>query len=293
MPMDISGILYERFEKACHEAEEAEGRGDLLKAGQAYHTAAKWMREYALGHKDASVRQTRLEKADAYEKRATLLEQKATEKKAVPTRPQTDGAEGEDNYEAQVTALIHKSSVRWEDIGGLEDTKRSIKLAYALALAQWPAGVESNERRNNILLYGPPGTGKTLLAAAAAGSLQATFFNVKVSNLLSKFFGESTKLVTALYAVARKMAPAVIFIDEFESLTPERGSGDSGAERRIVSTLLAELDGLATKDDENFVLTISATNLPWLLDTAILSRFKMRIYVPLPDEITRFYLRAF
>jgi vacuolar protein-sorting-associated protein 4 len=79
----------------------------------------------------------------------------------------------------------------------------------------------------------------------------------------------------------------VIFLDEFESLTPPRGEGESGAERRIVSTLLSELDGLATKDEENYVLTIGATNLPWLLDSAILSRFQKRIFVPLPDAEAR------
>jgi len=185
-----------------------------------------------------------------------------------------------------VLTLIHKSDVRWQDIGGLEDTKDSIKSAYALALAKKPAGVQVSSWRN-LLLYGPPGTGKTLLAAATAGNLEATFFNVKVSSLLSKYFGESTKLISALYSVARRLSPAVIFLDEFESLTPARGSGESGAKRRIVSTLLAELDGLQAKDESGFVLTISATNLPWLLDLAILSRFHRRIYVPLPDEAAR------
>lgn len=138
-----------------------------------------------------------------------------------------------------------------------------------------------------VLLYGPPGTGKTLLAAATAGSLDATFFNVKVSSLVSKYFGESTRLISALFTVARRLSPAVIFLDEFESLTPPRGSGESGAERRIVSTFLAELDGMATKDDTSFVLTMGASNTPWLLDTAILSRFQRRIYVPLPDVAAR------
>jgi katanin p60 ATPase-containing subunit A1 len=185
-----------------------------------------------------------------------------------------------------VLSLIHKSDVQWGDIGGLEDTKDSIKSAYALALAQKPAGVQVSSWRN-LLMYGPPGTGKTLLAAATAGNLEATFFNVKVSSLLSKYFGESTKLISALFSVARRLSPAVIFLDEFESLTPVRGSGESGAERRIVSTLLAELDGLQAKDDTGFVLTICATNLPWLLDLAILSRFQRRIYVPLPDPDAR------
>ncbi len=76
-------------------------------------------------------------------------------------------------------------------------------------------------------------------------------------------------------------------MDEFESLTPPRGSGESGAERRLVSTMLAELDGLAGKSDDSYVLTIGATNVPWLLDNAILSRFQKRIYIPLPDADAR------
>ena len=182
--------------------------------------------------------------------------------------------------------LIEESSIRWSDIGGLESTKQAIKSAYGLAVARKPKGVRIEAWRN-LLLFGPPGTGKTLLAAATAGSLDATFFNVKVSNVLSKYFGESSKLISALYSTARRLSPAVIFLDEFEALTPPRGEGESGAERRIVSTLLAELDGLASKDEENYVLTIGATNLPWLLDSAILSRFQKRIFVPLPDAEAR------
>jgi SpoVK/Ycf46/Vps4 family AAA+-type ATPase len=126
-----------------------------------------------------------------------------------------------------------------------------------------------------------------LLAAATAGSLDATFFNVKVGNVLSKYFGESTKIIEALYKVAKRMEPSVIFLEDFESLTPPRGESESGAERKIVSALLAELDGLASKDDESYVLTIGATNLPWLLDDAILSRFQKSILVPLPDASAR------
>ena len=155
-----------------------------------------------------------------------------------------------------------------------------------MALARKPKGVRIDSW-SNMLLFGPPGTGKTLLAAATAGSLEATFFNVKVSNVLSKYFGESTRILSALFTVARRLSPSVIFLDEFESLSPPRGEGESGAERRIVSTLLAELDGMSSKDDRNYVLTIGATNLPWLLDGAVLSRFQQRIFVPLPDADAR------
>ena len=182
--------------------------------------------------------------------------------------------------------LIHRSTVKWDDIGGLEATKREIKAAYGLALARKPEGVKLSGWRN-ILFYGPPGTGKTLLAAATSNGLDATFFSVKVSDILSKYFGESSKLLGALYSAARRVSPSVVFLDEFESITPQRGNDDSGAERRMVSALLPELDGLATKDSSSYVLTIAATNLPWLIDKAILSRFEKKIFIPLPDEAAR------
>ena len=142
----------------------------------------------------------------------------------------------------------------------------------------------------NILLYGPPGTGKTLLAAATSLELDATFFNVKVSDMLSKYFGESAKLVSALYAEAFAQAPSVIFLDEFDALTGSRDGSDSGAERRMLSTLLSELDGLDDKGRGNapYLLSIAATNVPWQIDKAVISRFGARlIYVPLPDADAR------
>jgi len=289
MPVDLSAAIYAEYKRARKRAEEAERRGDRSEAAAAYRQCAELMRKYADYTHDAQIRQRRLERAQSHTQAAKLIESgHITGKAAADAKPgpQADAATGEDDYEAEVMALIQRTNVRWEDIGGLDGTKGAIKSAYGLALARKPKGVTIQSWRN-VLLFGPPGTGKTLLAAATAGSLDATFFSVKVSNLLSKYFGESTKLITALYTVARRMSPAVIFLDEFESLTPPRGSGESGAERRIVSTLLAELDGLATKDDDSFVLTMSATNVPWLLDTAILSRFQQRIYVPLPDPVAR------
>jgi SpoVK/Ycf46/Vps4 family AAA+-type ATPase len=114
---------------------------------------------------------------------------------------------------------------------------------------------------------------------------------VKASNLLSKYFGESSKLITELFDAARSEADegfAVIFIDEVESLCLPRGEGsESGAERRVLSTILSELDGLADKGEDRFVLTIAATNAPWDLDDAVLSRFQKRIYIPLPDAAAR------
>lgn len=293
MSVDLSGSIYILYKDARQKGDKARQRGADDEAAKQYFAAARWLRSYADSAVTADIRKERLNKADQLEKLAQGLagQAHAPAKKAKPepigkSATQAETQTGEDDYEEEVLQLIHKSDVKWDQIGGLEDTKSAIKSAYALALAKKPDGVQISSWRN-LLLYGPPGTGKTLLAAATAGNLEATFFNVKVSSLLSKYFGESTKLISALYSVARRLSPAVIFLDEFESLTPSRGSGESGSERRIVSTLLAELDGLQGKDDDSFVMTICATNLPWLLDLAILSRFQRRIYIPLPDPAAR------
>jgi SpoVK/Ycf46/Vps4 family AAA+-type ATPase len=219
------------------------------------------------------------------------------------TRPSADGrssvsgrptpGEPKDEVSNAVSNLVHQSNVTWEKIGGLEDTKRDIKYALGVSLAQKPAGVSLATWRN-ILFFGPPGTGKTLLAAATSNALRSSareqpfFFNVKVSSVMSKYFGESTKIISTLYDTARGCSPSVVFLDEFESLCGSREEGDTGTERRILSTILSELDGLAEKGrDDVYVLTIAATNRPWDLDPAVLSRFDKKILIPLPDPQTR------
>ena len=286
MPVDLSASIYSQYRRASKRAQEAERSGDYRTAAAAHQHAAEMMRQYAEYTHDREIRKQRLERAEVHRKNAVVLGKKSS-KQARQSMPQSQPPKqvepaGGDDYEEEILGMITTSSVKWEDVGGLEDTKAAIKSAYVKALARKPGGKKVRNLKN-ILFFGPPGTGKTLLAAATAGSLDATFFNVKVSGLVSKYFGESTKLITALYDVARRMSPSVIFLDEFESLTPQRGSGESGAERRIVSTLLAELDGMEGKDSPDFVITMGATNVPWLLDSAILRRFEQRIYIPLPD----------
>jgi SpoVK/Ycf46/Vps4 family AAA+-type ATPase len=179
-----------------------------------------------------------------------------------------------------MSSLIARSSVRWEDIGGLDEVKRLVKETVVIAALQKP---ESIRPWKGILLFGPPGTGKTMIAAAAAGSLDATFFDVKTDRLLSKYFGESSKMISSLYASARDHAPTIVFIDEFDALGASRSDTMGEATRRVLSSLLIELDGLQGKKDDRLLLTMAATNAPWDLDPAVLSRFPRRIYVPLPD----------
>jgi SpoVK/Ycf46/Vps4 family AAA+-type ATPase len=144
------------------------------------------------------------------------------------------------------------------------------------------------------MLYGPPGNGKTLLACAIARNLGATFFNVKASQIVSKWVGESGKLIAALYRMARRFSrdgpPSIIFIDEFDALCQDRGNGSQLHHRQMLSSILSELDGFSHKGNINGagrVLTLGATNRPWDLDPAALSRFERRMHIPLPEVDAR------
>lgn len=284
--------LADDIRTALEEAGTAEEKGDPRAASQRYRQAAGLMRAFAEQAISLDARDRRLDKASSYDRRAESLLNGRTPgapRSAAPAS-ETGAAAPEDDYLAQVKHLVHRSKIGWEDIGGLDDVKEEILLTYGIALAGKPRDTQISSWRN-ILLYGPPGTGKTLLAAATSRHLHATFFNVKASNLLSKYYGESTKLVSALYQAARSAADsalAVVFIDEFDALCRRRGeAGESGADRKILSTLLSELDGLAEKGEDRAVLTIGATNQPFDLDDALLSRFQKRIYIPLPDPAAR------
>ncbi|KAM6984688.1 katanin p60 ATPase-containing subunit A-like 2 [Aplochiton taeniatus] len=183
---------------------------------------------------------------------------------------------------------LHNPNVRWVDIMGLEDAKRLVKEAvvYPIKYPQLFTGILSPWK--GLLLYGPPGTGKTLLAKAVATECNTTFFNISASSIVSKWRGDSEKLVRVLFELARYHAPSTIFLDELESVMGQRGTGQGGeheGSRRMKTELLVQMDGLARSDDLVFVL--AASNLPWELDHAMLRRLEKRILVGLPSEPAR------
>lgn len=226
---------------------------------------------------------------ESSKERAQKMFENATQYEAIGSRKiQPDGKATGDmaEIEGTIDSLIvsEKPDTKWDDIGNLESAKTELKEAVILPfIKDKPSFVKSTK---TILLYGPPGTGKTLLAKASSNTLNATFFEAKASSLLSKYFGESGKLVNALFTKAKRVQPSVIFMDEIDSVVLNRDMQVNEATRRVIGQLLSEIDGFNTKKDESVVF-IGATNKPWDLDDAMVSRFQRKVYVPLPDTHAR------
>lgn len=197
--------------------------------------------------------------------------------------------------------VVQGDEVHWTDIAGLEIAKNALRETVVYPFLRPDLFMGLREPARGMLLFGPPGTGKTMLARAVATESKSTFFSISASSLTSKYLGESEKLVRALFALAKVLAPSIIFVDEIDSLLSQRsGSGEHEATRRIKTEFLIQWSDLqraaagrevGEKDkergDANRVLVLAATNLPWAIDEAARRRFVRRQYIPLPEAETR------
>ncbi|XP_068650387.1 uncharacterized protein [Aristolochia californica] len=177
--------------------------------------------------------------------------------------------------------------VEFDSIGGLDDVKQALieLVIIPLKRPELFAGKLLSPQKG-VLLYGPPGTGKTMLAKAIAKESGAVFINVRLSNLMSKWFGDAQKLVAALFSLAYKLQPAIIFIDEVDSFLGQRRSTENEAMINMKTEFMALWDGFTT-DKNARVMVLAATNRPAELDEAILRRLPQTFEIGIPDQDER------
>lgn len=192
--------------------------------------------------------------------------------------------------------ISDENKITFSDVAGLGDVKDEIKFNVIEPLKN-PELAKAYKIKPGakILLYGPPGTGKTFIARAIAGEVESKFYAVNCQDLISKYMGESSKQIDALFEEAQKNKRAIIFFDEFDSVASKRESdaGTVDAEMsRFVASFLTKVDGFKKPKDCEMLLLIAATNRPWAIDSAMLrgGRFDTQIYVGLPDYESRIFL---
>nr|XP_018681124.1 PREDICTED: protein SUPPRESSOR OF K(+) TRANSPORT GROWTH DEFECT 1-like isoform X2 [Musa acuminata subsp. malaccensis] len=297
--------MYSNFKEQAIEyvrqAVQEDNAGNYVKAFPLYMNALEYFRTHLKYEKNPKIKEAITQKFTEYLRRAeeirAVLDEggsgpAANGDAAVATRPKTkpkddsggDGGEDQAKLRAGLNSAIirEKPNVKWNDVAGLESAKQALQEAVILPV-KFPQFFTGKRRPwRAFLLYGPPGTGKSYLAKAVATEADSTFFSISSSDLVSKWMGESEKLVANLFQMARENAPSIIFIDEIDSLCGQRGEGnESEASRRIKTELLVQMQGVGNNDEK--VLVLAATNTPYALDQAIRRRFDKRIYIPLPD----------
>jgi len=293
--MSASQELEQAATKYALEAVRLDKQGSRGMAITMYQKGISTLLKLVRLYPDYGLNSVYIQRAQAYQERIKALQGEGPVQSFQPQQersvemiepPAETGTDGKASYDELV--LDEKPNVRWSQVVGLDPAKKAIKEAIVYPVERpdlfplgWPRG---------ILLFGPPGCGKTLVAAAVATEIDAAFISVDAASIMSKWLGEAEKNVAKLFTSARKTAsngrPAIVFIDELDSLIGMH-SNEVGGETRVRNQFLKEMDGVMDKGKNIHAYVIGATNKPWALDWPFIRRFQKRIMVPLPDHEAR------
>lgn len=274
--LDVFDRHHKRGMDAYKSGNHAVARRSLLQAAEALMKLA--------AQASGQLRASRMERADRLVELARSIP--VPSGNGITSRPGTAAAEaaGDDGDKWIVTEV---PDVSLDDVAGLDDVKAAIRKRVIYPF-EHPEITERYRKKSGggVLLYGPPGTGKTMLAKAVANEINASFFAVRCSDIMSKWVGEAEGNLKSLFAAAREHDRAVIFFDETEAIVAKRG-GHSTVMNRVIPEFLSQVDGMSGQ--HKGMLLLGATNRPWDMDEAALrpGRFDELIYVPLPDELAR------
>ncbi len=283
----MSSPLFDAAKKNAAMAYKLDQGGQTQQAVRYYVSAAEQLQKLINFTDDPNMKNLYYQKAMEYILRVKeirgIVGSSDTKKSSSATATPED-----DEIEGAISSVIvrEKPNVKWEDVAGMEGAKRALREAIILPMSRPDLFKGARKPWKGILMYGPPGCGKTYLCKAVASEVDSTFFSVSAANLISKWLGESEKLVKELYDRAVEEAPSIIFFDEIDSLAGARGGSSEGeAMRRVKTQLLQAVEGFGT--GEELLVTVGATNTPWDIDAAMRRRFERRVYVTLPTTEAR------
>lgn len=280
----------EAYRSFYQQAKDLYAAGKMNEAREMFLKAAGLANEISVSSTSYDIR---MEYHNLALKLLDFAKTQCVEKKPVQTNEYSNITE-----EAKPSFVAEKKGqgISFADVAGLDDVKEQV-VFHVLEPMKNPELAEKYGIKpgGRILLYGPPGTGKTFIAKAIAGEVDAVFYSVNCQDLISKYMGDSSKQLDALFEEAQKNEKAIIFFDEFDSVASKRGDGSGGVDAemaRFVATFLTKVDGFKKSETNQMLLLIAATNRPWALDSAMLrgGRFDTQIYVGVPDQKAREFM---